>query len=341
MTEFLTPDPITVEIRNAAGTVHVDLTDVKTTTVDITSTTSHPFGFLDDVFRAVGAGRFGGERRGRRRPAPPDPGQPGSPDLAGADPTAFDLDDQPDAAPWGETDDPPNRVQDDPNWQERDPVERVRVEHTEARDGRRGTVIIDTDPARGGWRTAFAVRVTAPAGSGVRVQSQSADVKLTGEAERAEVRTASGDVAVDRVADRSVIQTASGDVTVNSAAACDIRTASGDVGIVETASQAVLHSTSGDLRMDRPSGNTSARAVSGDIRIIDAGPGSLETVTVSGNVEIGIHPGTIAAVDLSTISGETESEMPVEGEAPPEGSQLTVKATTTSGTIRLRRAVIV
>ena len=67
MHTFLTPEPITVEIRNASGEIRVDLADVATTTVDVVASAAHPLGFLDDVFRAVaakaqsvGAGRVGG-----------------------------------------------------------------------------------------------------------------------------------------------------------------------------------------------------------------------------------------------------------------------------------------
>ena len=53
MHTFLTPEPITVEIRNASGEIRVDLADVATTTVDVVASTSHPLGFLDDVIRAA------------------------------------------------------------------------------------------------------------------------------------------------------------------------------------------------------------------------------------------------------------------------------------------------
>ena len=65
MHTFLTPDPITIEIRNSSGEIRLDLADVTTTTVEVTASSSHPFGFLDDVFRAVAGGRqSNGARRG-------------------------------------------------------------------------------------------------------------------------------------------------------------------------------------------------------------------------------------------------------------------------------------
>ena len=45
MHTFLTPDPITIEVRNSSGEVRLDLADVTTTTVEVTASASHPFGF--------------------------------------------------------------------------------------------------------------------------------------------------------------------------------------------------------------------------------------------------------------------------------------------------------
>jgi DUF4097 and DUF4098 domain-containing protein YvlB len=232
-----------------------------------------------------------------------------------------------------------------------DPAERVRVDLRQPADGVGApTLIVDTDTARDGWKSSFMVHVTAPTASGIRIQSQSADVTVTGRADRLETRTASGDVKVDEVAGRSVVQTASGDVAIGTTAECDVRTASGDIEVQTSGADAVLHSTSGDVRLDNPAGNVNARSVSGDIRVLDAKSGQAEVVTVSGDVEIGIHAGTLAAVDLSTVSGATDSDFEVSDRAPvlddtqengDEGPTLDLRVKTTSGDIRLRRSVAV
>ena len=326
MHTFLTPEPITLEIRNASGEIRVDLADVATTTVDVVATSSHPFGFLDDVFRAVASkgAQFGVDRKafaGGGRPRFDRPGFDDSTDGAGDD-----------------------------------PAERVRVDLRQPADGAgAATLIVDTDTARDGWKSSFLVHVTAPIASGIRIQSQSANVTVTGRADRLETRTASGDVKVDEVTGRSVIQTASGDVAINATDECDVRTASGDIEVQTTGSDAILHSTSGDIRLDNPAGNVNARSVSGDVRVLDAKSGQAEVVTVSGDVEIGIHAGTLAAVDLSTVSGATDSDFEVTDRAPgvadtedgvegndavDQGPTLDLRVKTTSGDIRLRRSVV-
>ena len=76
---------------------------------------------------------------------------------------------------------------------------------------------------------------------------------------------------------------------------------------------------------------------------------------MSGDVEIGIHAGTLTAVDLSTVSGATDSDFEVSDKAPSaadeadtdaadddeEGPTLDLRVKTTSGDIRLRRSVAV
>lgn len=312
MHTFLTPEPIVIEIRNAAGEIRVDLADVATTTVDVVAGPSHPFGFIDDVIRAART-QFAGDRKafagGRSRFDAPYEGDAGS-------------------------------LQDDP-------TERVRVDLRQPSGGQgAATLIVDTDPARDGWKTSFNLHVTAPAASGIRIQSQSADVVVTGRADRLETRTASGDVRVDEVVGRSVVQTASGDVTISTSADCDVRTASGDIEVHSVSAGAVLHSTSGDIRLDNAAGDVNARSVSGDIRVRDAASGRAEAVTVSGDVEIGIHAGSLVAVDLSTVSGNTDTDFHVSPQAPEQegedgGPLLDLRVKTTSGNIRLRRSVAV
>ncbi|MGS0684098.1 DUF4097 family beta strand repeat-containing protein [Nakamurella sp. GG22] len=306
MHTFLTPEPITVEIRNASGEIRVDLADVASTTVDVVASTSHPLGFLDDVIRAAKS-QFAGDRKAFAG------GRPRFDDPAGASGDFAD-----------------------------DPVERVRVDLRDAVDGQAGTLIVDTDPARNGWKSSFTVHVTAPLNSGIRIQSQSADVSVTGRAERLEARTASGEVRVDDVTGPSVVQTASGDIQIRTTGSCDLRSASGEIRARAVTGEAVAHSTSGDVELDATGGNVNARTVSGEIRVLDLTAGRAELTTVSGDVEIGLHAGSLAAVDLSTVSGRTDTDLPVSDDAPAEQDddalRLELKVKTTSGDIRIRRA---
>lgn len=309
MHTFLTPEPVTLEIRNAAGEVRVVLTDTPTTTVEITPVTSHPLGFLDDVFKSFG-GSFGGAPFGGR-------GGRGMARMRqfglGGDETSTTAEDVAAAA---------------------------RVEHRPTGSG--GTIEIDTDPARDGWRSSFTVLVTAPNGSSVRVKAQSSDVSTSGPSALADVRTASGTVTLDQVLGRALVQTASGSVEIAGVGGdADVRTASGDIHVGAIGGNVVAHTTSGRIDIGAVTGDISARSVSGDVLLADAAAGQADVSAVSGDVAIGVHPGSVAAVNLVTVSGTTATDFEVSPEAP-EGDapvlQITVK--TTSGDIRLHRAAV-
>ena len=298
---FLTPEPIALDIRNAAGVVTVQLTDTATTSVRVSTASSHPLGFLDDMVKSLAGGRFQGLGRGRgfglgaglfgdQMPS-------GAGDAAGA----------------------------------------VRVEHL---TGEHAAVLIDSNSGREGWRVAFTIEVTAPSGSDVRVKSQSSAVTVTGVAGSADVRTASGDVQLDRTQRKAFIQTASGDVAITAAGGqIDIRTASGTVEVGPVGGDALIHSTSGDIRLGAVAGNISVRSVSGDVQVADAVAGQAEVDAVSGDVRIGVHAGSVASVNLTTFSGSTDTEFEVTGQAPDgDAPVLDIRVSTTSGDIRLHRA---
>jgi hypothetical protein len=308
---FTTPDPITVEVRNAAGSITVELSDSTTTTVDLTVTSGHSLGFLDDIARAF------------RRPGSPS----GAPDDFGAGGA-------PGAGGWERTDEAI--------------LDRVRVDLVE-RDGHQ-TLIVDTDPAARAFRTGFTVRIAAPTGSGVRIASQSADATVIGVADRLDVRTASGEVTSGDVTGSALVHTASGDIRLTSVGgAFSARSASGDVTVSTVSGSLVVHSTSGDVRVGVAGGNVEVRTVSGDVEIGDAIEGSAQVTAVSGDVEIGVHKGTLAAINLATVSGDTRSDISItdvpvfveedeSDESGDSGRKLDIRVRTTSGDIRLRHA---
>lgn len=262
---FLTPDPIVIEIRNAAGEVTIALDEsATTTTVAVDQLPGAGAGILDDLMATF-----------RREPV--------------SAPSADRLAD-------------------------------VRVD-LRMQDGGGTVLIVDTDPARSGWRSGFAVRITAPAGSGVRAQTQSADLRTTGRVDRLDLRTASGDVQADRVERGSLVQTASGNIRIAEIGAdAELRSASGDITVDRCGGSLSVHSTSGDVRIERPAQQVFVRAVSGDIRVSDAMTGEMQLTSVSGDIEIGVHAGSLARIDLSTVSGDTRNEFDVATDRPNTGT---------------------
>ncbi len=325
MHTFTTSDPITIEVRNAAGKVIVDLTGTGQSSVEVVARGGHPFGFIDEIVRS-----FSGR-------------------SAGADGPGW-------AAGWRGASEP------DP---QAGPADLVRVEMTRRDDT--DTLIVDADPASRIGRTSFDICITAPPNSSVRVHSQSAEVTVRGQADRLDIRSASGDVVADGTCGPTRLQTASGSIRVHSAGGdLSAKSASGGVEVGVVTGTADIQSTSGTILVREPAADVNARTVSGDVRIFDATRGRTDVTSVSGDVEIGVHPGSLAAVNLTTISGQTLSDllvsdgiddlagtdapevpedadasgMPAADKDEADGPTLDIRVRTTSGDIRLRRAVL-
>jgi len=300
MHTFLTPDPITCEIRNSAGEVIIELADTSTTTVDLAVSDGHPLSFIgnntvvNDVLRAVD--RWRGN------------------------------------APDGTGENPDGAV-------ETDQLELVNVQFSD------GRLIVDTDPARNGLFSAFTVRISLPNGSSVRAKTHSADIGVSGRADRLELRTASGDITVNRADGAVVVQTSSGDVEIASVGAdLDLRAVSGSVEIGSVTGKIHAQTTSGDLVVLDPESDVKVRSVSGDVDLRAVRAGVTEITTVSGDVLIGVASGVAAEVDLQTIAGQARSDFEVQDSDTDRGllpgaTPLVIRANSTTGDINLRSAV--
>ena len=183
----------------------------------------------------------------------------------------------------------------------------------------RGRDIVLQQRKRGG---SFGVRVLAPHGTEIDVEIASVDLRSRGRLGDTRVRSASGDVELETVSGRLDLTVASGDVSVRAAeAGGSIRTASGDVIVGESADRLDVTTASGDQ----------------NIEAIEAG--ALVLKSASGDMRIGIRQGSRFRVDARSLSGEAYSELEVLGvETATDGPLVELKATTTSGDIRIVRA---
>jgi len=184
------------------------------------------------------------------------------------------------------------------------------------------------------------VRIRCPEGADLDCSTASADVSGQGRLGEVEVKTASGDVAVEHVAGLRV-QSASGDVrgaTVDGEAR--LQTVSGDVrlGTVGGAVSATL--VSGDLAIDAADTDLSAKTVSGDQRIGAVREGQIKLQSVSGDVRVGVRPGTRLHLDVNSTSGDVSSELDVKDRPSdtPSGSEARLVAKTVSGDVEITRA---
>lgn len=166
------------------------------------------------------------------------------------------------------------------------------------------------------------VRIACPPGARLDIDAVSADIGATGAYGRADVKTVSGDVRLGRIDGELAVKTVSGDAEVGGAGG-----------------RATLQSVSGDLRLEEAGGPVLAQTVSGDVRLGAVVEGAVELKSVSGDMHVGIRPGSRLWVDAKSTTGDTSSELEL-GDAPAaeEGPLVELRATSMSGDIRIVRA---
>ncbi|MDQ4105471.1 MAG: DUF4097 domain-containing protein [Actinomycetota bacterium] len=179
------------------------------------------------------------------------------------------------------------------------------------------------------------IQVSAPSGSSITARSGSADVAVTGAAAGIDVTTGSGQVRAQRCTGAAEVRTGSGDVRLGTVLGrLRVRTGSGEVDVISVEGADggnTVQTGSGDVRLGAVKHDVSARTGSGDVTVVDACAGGLELTTGSGQLRVGIHPGVLAELDVSSGSGRARSDLPVSG-PPAEGDvALRVRARTGSG----------
>jgi Toastrack DUF4097 len=220
----------------------------------------------------------------------------------------------------------------------REAADRTRVD---LRDG----VLVVEAPEWTGWlfRRGPRVRVTVhlPQDGDLTVKVASADVRAVGRYGAASVTTASGDVFVDHVTGAMVATTASGDLRLGRVdAELRLNTASGDISVGRVGGDASAHSASGDVTIDRADASVKATTASGDVRVGVASTGTMKINTASGDVSVGVAPGTGVWLDLTSMSGDTRTDlaMPEGGGGDQSSATLNLAVRTASGDIDVHRA---
>lgn len=187
------------------------------------------------------------------------------------------------------------------------------------------------------------VRIRCPEAADLECTTASADVSATGRLGDVEMKTASGDVAVDHVSGLRV-QSASGDVR---AAMVDgearLQTVSGDVRLGTVTGPVSTTLVSGDVAIEDAFTDVSVKTVSGDQRIGAVRQGQIKLQSVSGDVRVGIRPGTRLHLDANSTSGDVSSELDVTDRPSdaPSGAEASLQAKTVSGDIEITRAAAV
>ncbi|MFB9908210.1 DUF4097 family beta strand repeat-containing protein [Allokutzneria oryzae] len=191
----------------------------------------------------------------------------------------------------------------------------------------------------------LSVVVRVPRGSHINVTTGAAAINVTGVAGvagRVDLVTSSGDVTVDRTDGNINVQTGTGAVRLGPVHG-SLRAKSGN-GALEVSSvqgPSKLVTTGGDVWLGAVQHDVDVRTGSGDLTVADAVSGRIHLASGSGSLRVGVRQGTVAELDLVSVSGEARSELPVFEERQPgwDNPALRVEGRTASGNVLVTTSV--
>ncbi len=228
----------------------------------------------------------------------------------------------------------------------RDAADEIEVTMHE-RQGRHVVRIEQKDKFRWGpvqitWGGDFECRITCPPGTDLDLGGGSTDLRVDGELGEVSARTASGDVRLGPTRGELQVKTASGDISVGAIASnASLTTVSGDLEVQRLDASLTARSVSGDVTIAAVNGELGLSTTSGDVDVKSVQGGDVRVQTVSGDVRIGIAPGTRVWIDAASVSGHLGSELGVEDQEPAaEGDSTVVPlyVKTVSGDVSVVRA---
>jgi hypothetical protein len=171
-----------------------------------------------------------------------------------------------------------------------------------------------------------------------RVKAGVGDIQLehTGSLD---VDTGAGKVDVQLVAGDAELKTGSGKIRVHQIdGTAVLKNSNGDNWIDDARGDLRATTANGDVIVNRAGADVSAKSANGDVRVGDVIRGTATLKTAVGKIEVGIHPGTAARLDVSTAFGRVRNDMDVADGPASTDETVDVRANTSYGDIVIRRA---
>lgn len=204
----------------------------------------------------------------------------------------------------------------------------------------------------------IAVVIALPAGSHVHGYAAMADFRGEGRLGECRFKTATGHIWLDHTGPLQV-NTGAGSITVDRAVGHAEVAGSGEVRIRGIDGAAVIKNlnggtwigevtgdlrgsaANGDISVDRAHASIAASTANGNIRIGEVVRGSVALGTAFGALEVGIHEGTAALLDVRTQHGSVRNSLAASDGPEPSDETVEVRARTAYGDIVIRRSLTV
>ena len=151
--------------------------------------------------------------------------------------------------------------------------------------------------------------------------------------------TAYGNVVVDRVVGDAEVTSGSGDVRIGELdGEAVIKNSNGDIAVADVTGDLRVKAANGDIAVGRAHGSVTAKTARGDVRIREVSRGTIVMETAAGELEVGIHEGTAAWLDVSTQFGSVRNSLGAAEEPAPSEHTVEVRARTSVGDIVIGRS---
>jgi DUF4097 and DUF4098 domain-containing protein YvlB len=171
-----------------------------------------------------------------------------------------------------------------------------------------------------------------------RVKTAAGDIRLEGTGPL-DLNTGAGAISVDRVAGSAEVSTGSGRVRLREIdGTAVIKNSNGDSWVGEIAGDLRVNSANGNISVDRADADVNASTANGDVRVGGVRHGSASLKTSFGEIEVGIHAGTAARLDVHTQFGRIHNHMDASDAPGPSDDTVEVHARTSYGDIVIHRS---
>jgi len=203
------------------------------------------------------------------------------------------------------------------------------------------------------------VDVALPVDSRLTASSGAADIDATGRLRECRYKTGAGNVHLESAGDVNVksgsgsirigeirsngsVTAGSGDIHIGTVGGrVQVRNASGNNSFGDIHGSVSVKGASGDISAELLAGELDAKTASGSLRITDAVRGGASLTTAAGGIDVGIHDGTAAWLDVNATAGQVRNSL--DTATGPEEATDTVRITAKNyaGDIFIRRTHLV
>jgi Putative adhesin len=211
-------------------------------------------------------------------------------------------------------------------------------------------------PHRGG--ESVDVSIALPHGSALRAEVGVASLRSSGrlgecrckagvgdiyldEVGAVELKTGAGDIAIERAVGRAEAVTGTGAIRIGRIdGAAAVKNGNGDTWIGEIAGEARVSAGNGAITIDVAREGVVAKSAKGDVRLGDVARGAAVAQSAFGALEVGVHDGVAAWLDLHTRFGHVQNDLEASGSPEPGADTVEVHASTSYGDITIHRSTV-